>query len=153
MKRKTALSLRLLVDELKILRQIANKLVLGRRQISEVHDDIIASFTLRSRRLVANESIADHLAEAAAPDDKIERLLLIEENIIGVENKRQLAFFAMPITHLGAAFESYFIGRKHAASYHECKRLAELQARVRRSWDSRTRKRRGHLGNTRQDRL
>lgn len=119
-----------LVSELKILRRIANKLVLGEgRYLS--HDDIIASFTLRSRRLVANESIADHLAEAAGPDDKLERLLLIEENIIGVENKRQLACFAMPIL-TSAAFETFFIAGK-TPPLARLKRLAELQTRVRRS--------------------
>ena len=44
-----------LVLELKILRRIANKLVLGEGKYLS-HDEIIASFTLRSRRLVAHES-------------------------------------------------------------------------------------------------
>ena len=119
-----------LVDELKALRRIANKLVLGEGKYLS-HEDIIATFTLRSRRLVANESVAEHLAEAAAPDEKIERLLLIEENIIGVENKRQLACFAMPIL-TSAAFETFFIAGK-TPPLARLKRLAELQARVRRS--------------------
>jgi hypothetical protein len=119
-----------LVAELKILRRIANKLVLGEGKYLS-HDDIIATFTLRSRRLVANESIADHLAEAAGPDDKIERLLLIEENIIGVENKRQLACFAAPIL-TSATFESHFVAGK-TPPLARLKRLAELQTRVRRS--------------------
>jgi hypothetical protein len=118
-----------LVLELKILRRIANKLVLGEGKYLS-HDEIIASFTLRSRRLVAHESIADHLAEAAGPDDKIERLLLIEENIVGVENKRQLASFIMPIL-TSAAFESFFIAAK-TPPLARLRRLAELQARVRR---------------------
>jgi hypothetical protein len=119
-----------LVDELKILRRIANKLVLGVGKYLS-HEDIIATFTLRSRRLVANESVGEHLAEAARPDEKIERLLLIEENIIGVENKRQLAFFAIPIL-TSAGFETFFMAGK-APPLARLQRLAELQARVRRS--------------------
>ena len=119
-----------LVSELKILRSIANKLVLGEGKYLS-HEDIIATFTLRSRRLVANESVAEHLAEAAAPDDKLERLLLIEENIVGVENKRQLACFAMPIL-TSASFESHFIAAK-TPPLARLRRLAELQARTRRS--------------------
>jgi hypothetical protein len=119
-----------LVSELKILRSIANKLVLGEGKYLS-HEDIIATFTLRSRRLVANESVAEHLAEAAGPDNKLERLLLIEENIVGVENKRQLACFAMPIL-TSASFESHFIAAK-TPPLARLRRLAELQARTRRS--------------------
>ncbi|MGD0144020.1 MAG: hypothetical protein ABSC92_12740, partial [Rhizomicrobium sp.] len=119
-----------LVDELKVLRRIANKLVLGEGKYLS-HEDIIATFTLRSRRLVANESIVEHLAETGAPDEKLERLLLIEENIVGVENKRQLAFFAMPIL-TSASFETHFVAGK-TPPIARLRRLAELQARVRRS--------------------
>ena len=101
-----------LSDELKILRKIANRLVLGQGKYLS-HDNIIAAFTLRSRRIVGAESIAEHLAEAQALDDKIERLLLIEENIIGAENKRQLAAFMLPII-TGAGFESQFLSTKVA---------------------------------------
>jgi hypothetical protein len=118
------------VSELKILRSIANKLVLGEGKYLS-HEDIIATFTLRSRRLVANESVAEHLAEAAGPDNKLERLLLIEENIVGVENKRQLACFAMPIL-TSASFESHFIAAK-TPPLARLRRLAELQTRTQRS--------------------
>ena len=56
---------------------------------------------------------------------------MIEENIIGVENKRQLAFFAMPIL-TSAAFETFFIAG-NTPPLARLKRLAGLQARVRRS--------------------
>ncbi len=119
-----------LVEELKVLRLIANKLVMGIGKYLS-HEDLIAAFTLRSRRLVSNESVSEQLAEANSPDEKLERLLLIEENIIGAENKRQLAFFAMPIV-TSAPFETHFIAAKQPALA-RLMRLAELQARVRRS--------------------
>ena len=119
-----------LVEELKTLRRIANKLVLGQGKYMS-HEDLIAAFTLRSRRLVTHESIGEHLAEAAQPDAKLERLLLVEENIIGAENKRQLAMFITPILN-SPSFESHFLFAK-TPLLQRLQRLAELQARVRRS--------------------
>jgi hypothetical protein len=116
-----------LVDELKTLRKIANKLVLGQGKYLS-NEDLIAAFTLRSKRLVANEAIAEHLQEAAQPDAKIERLLLIEENIIGVENKRQLAAFFAPII-TSSSFEAQFLFAKTPVLT-RLQRLTELQART-----------------------
>jgi hypothetical protein len=119
-----------LVDELKTLRRIANKLVLGQgRYLS--HEDLIAAFTLRSKRLVTNEAIGEHLREAQTPDGKIERLLLVEENIIGAENKRELAAFITPII-ASSAFEQAFLFAKTPVMP-RLQRLAELQGRVRRA--------------------
>ena len=119
-----------LKEELKLLRRIANKLVLGQGKYLS-HEDIIAAFTLRSRRLVAHESVGEHLAEAATPDEKLERVLLIEENIVGAENKRQLAGFALPII-TSASFETHFLTSKSPPLV-RLKRLAELQLHIRRS--------------------
>ncbi|HUJ03021.1 MAG TPA: hypothetical protein VLW75_05245 [Rhizomicrobium sp.] len=119
-----------LVEELRTLRRIANKLVAGQGKYLS-HEDLIAAFTLRSRRLVTHESIGQHLAEADTPDAKLERLLLVEENIIGAENKRQLATFMTPILH-SPSFETQFLFAK-TPLLQRLKRLAELQVRVRRS--------------------
>jgi hypothetical protein len=119
-----------LVDELKTLRRIANKLVLGQGKYLS-HEDLIAAFTLRSKRLVTHESVSAHLAEVAGPDEKLERLFLIEENIIGAENKRQLAAFAAPLL-ASSAFEQQFLFAKTPV-LERLQRLAALQARVLRS--------------------
>jgi len=119
-----------LVDELKTLRAIANKLVLGQGKYLS-HEDLIAAFTLRSRRVVTHEAIGEHLQEAQTPDAKIERLLLVEENIIGAENKRQLASFITPII-TSSVFEQHFLFAKTPVLA-RLQKLAELQARVRRS--------------------
>jgi hypothetical protein len=119
-----------LVDELKTLRAIANKLVLGQGKYLS-HEDLIAAFTLRSRRLVTHEAIGEHLKEAGTADAKIERLLLVEENIIGAENKRQLASFILPII-TSPSFEQQFLFTK-TPILARLQKLAELQARVRRS--------------------
>lgn len=119
-----------LVDELTLLRRIANRLVLGDRSYMS-HENLIAAFTLRSRRLVATDSITEFLAELPAPDAKIERLLQIEENIIGAENKRQLGTHVQQILS-STAFEAYFVTTQ-VPVMQRLRRLAELQARVRRS--------------------
>ena len=119
-----------LVDELKTLRRIANKLVLGQGKYLS-HEDLIAAFTLRSKRLVTHESVSAHLAEVAGPDEKLERLFLIEENIVGAENKRQLAHFAMPLL-ASSAFEQHFLFAK-APVLERLRTLTALQSRVLRS--------------------
>ena len=71
-----------LVEELKALRRLANRVVMGVGKYLS-HEDLIAAFTLRSKRLVTQEALGAYIDEAA-PDEKIERLLFVEENIIGV---------------------------------------------------------------------
>ncbi len=94
------------------------------------HEDLIAAFTLRSKRLVAQEALGEYIAEAA-PDEKIERLLFVEDNIIGAENKRQLSSYVAPVLN-SAAFENYFQNPK-VPLLQRLQRLAQLQARMRRS--------------------
>ncbi|HVW73579.1 MAG TPA: hypothetical protein VHC39_08065 [Rhizomicrobium sp.] len=118
-----------MVDELKTLRSIANRIVMGVGKYLS-HEDLIAAFTLRSKRLVAQEALGEYIGEAA-PDEKIERILFVEDNIIGAENKRQLSTYVMPILN-SAAFENHFQNPK-VPLLQRLQRLAQLQARVRRS--------------------
>ena len=117
-----------LFEEFKTLRQIANRVVLGVGKYLS-HEDLITAFTLRSRRLITHETLGEHLADAATPDEKLERLLFVEENIIGIENKRQLATFVTPII-TSPAFENYFHSPKIPVIV-RLQRLAALHARVR----------------------
>jgi hypothetical protein len=118
-----------MVDELKTLRSIANRIVMGVGKYLS-HEDLVAAFTLRSKRMVTQEALGSHIAEAA-PDDKIERILFVEDNIIGTENKRQLSSFIMPVLN-SANFENFFHNPK-VPLIQRLQRLAQLQARVRRS--------------------
>jgi hypothetical protein len=118
-----------MVHELKALRSIANRLVMGVGKYLS-HEDLVAAFTLRSKRLVTQEALGGHIAEAA-PDDKLDRILFVEDNIIGVENKRQLASFVLPVL-TSAAFENHFQNPK-LPLLQRLQRLAQLQSRVRRS--------------------
>ena len=118
-----------MVDELKTLRSIANRIVMGVGKYLS-HEDLVAAFTLRSKRLVTQETMGQYIAEAA-PDEKIERILFVEDNIIGTENKRQLSSYIMPILN-SAPFENQFQNPK-VPLLQRLQRLAQLQARVRRS--------------------
>lgn len=118
-----------IVDELKTLRSMANRIVMGVGKYLS-HEDLIAAFTLRSKRLVTQEVLAPYIAEAGQ-DEKIERLLFVEDNIIGSENKRQLSNYVMPIL-TAAPFDAHFQNPK-IPLMQRLQRLAQLQARVRRS--------------------
>ena len=118
-----------LVEELTALRRLANRVVYGVGKFLS-HEDLIAAFTLRSKRLVTQETLSSYIHDCA-PDEKIERLLFVEENIIGIENKRQLASFITPVLN-SASFESFFQNPK-IPLLQRLQRLTQLQGRVRRA--------------------
>ena len=118
-----------LVEELKSLRSLANKVVMGVGKYLS-HEDLVAAFTLRSKRLVTQETLFAHI-DGATPDEKVERLLFVEENVIGSENKRQLATFVLPVVN-SAPFENFFANGK-TPILGRLQRLAFLQTKVRRS--------------------
>jgi len=118
-----------LVEELKALRALANKVVMGVGKYLS-HEDLVAAFTLRSKRLVNREILSAHI-EGVPPDEKVERLLFVEENVIGAENKRQLASFVQPVVN-SASFENFFNNPKNPILT-RLQRLALLQTKVRRS--------------------
>lgn len=119
-----------LLEEIAILKRIANKLVLGQGKYLS-NEDLIAAFTLRSKRLVAHESLARFLDTIAGPDERLEKLLLIEESIIGVKNKRELASVMLTVVSSQAFGTHFQSGTVPVLT--QLKRLAELQARVLRS--------------------
>jgi hypothetical protein len=109
---------------------VANSMVLGDpRYLS--HENLVAAFTLRSRRLVSNEAIGEYLATSQAPDDQVEGLLTIEDNIVGADNKKQLGLVLRKILS-SPDFSDYFVTNSTPAMA-RLRRLAELQARARRS--------------------
>jgi hypothetical protein len=110
-----------LEDEFKTLRQIANLMVTGVGKYLG-HEDLVHAFVLRSQRLITNECLAPYLS-GETPDVKLERILFVEENIIGAENKRHLEAFVTPII-TGVQFEEYF----QSPALPLVQRLARLEA-------------------------
>lgn len=118
-----------LEDELRSLRQIANLVVTGVGKYLS-HEELVNAFVLRSQRLVTNESLAPYLG-GVTPDVKLDRILFVEENVIGNENKRRLVAFVTPVI-TGSQFEEYFQNSKSPL----VQRLAQLEALRVRVWRS-----------------
>ena len=116
-------------EEFKMLRRLGNQLVRGQGRYLP-HEDLITAFEERSKRLVTHEPLLQFMQGAKASDERLERLLLVEENIIGAENKRTLSTFIIPmITSNG--FENQLC--PGAPTRQRLRRAAELQERVLRS--------------------
>jgi len=116
-------------EELKMLRRLANLLVRGQGKYLS-HEDLIGAFTERSKRLVSHEPLLQFMQTAKTQDEKVERLLMVEENIVGVENKRMLSSFVVPLI-TSANFEAELCAG--APVPQRLRRVAELQERVLRS--------------------
>jgi hypothetical protein len=116
-------------DEFKMLRRLGNQLVRGEGKYLS-HDDLLAAFTERSRRLVAHEPLQQFMQAAKTSAERLERLLTVEENIVGAENKRALSTFIMAIVTPNS-FEDQL--SPTAPVPQRLRRVTELQERVLRS--------------------
>ena len=118
-----------LEDEFKMQRRLGNNLVRSNGKYL-AHQDLIDAFTERSRRLVTHEPLYRFLETAKTPDEKLERLLVVEENIVGAVNRRTLSSFMMPII-TSNNFEDHVL--PGAPLTQRLRRIAEIQERVLRS--------------------
>lgn len=116
-----------LEDEVKLVRKLANLLVMGQGPMLPA-DELAETFNARSKRLVTPETVDEFLQDITLPQERITKLLSLEENIVGVENKRTLAAYV-----LGAVtshqMHSYFLGGKASV----LKRLAiitDMQSKI-----------------------
>jgi hypothetical protein len=119
-----------LENEVRLLRRVANRIVLGINK-HLAHEDLIASFTLRSKRLVALDALSEILNDTCTVDVKIERLLFVEENLIGVENKRRIADILGNLL-LSNTFEGRFLD-PNVPALQRLQRLVALQTSVSRA--------------------
>lgn len=116
-------------DELKMLRKLANNLVRGQGKYLS-NENLIGAFVERSKRLVTHEPLQQYMQDAKSGDIKVDRLMVVEENIIGAENKRVLSTFILPIV-TGNNFAEQL--PPSAPTPQRLKRLADMQTRVLRS--------------------
>jgi hypothetical protein len=79
-------------QEVRMLRELAQKLVMGAGNILPI-DALNAAFQARSSRLLTPENIDDLLKHSRDPGEELDRLIKLEENIVGEENKKKLASF------------------------------------------------------------
>ncbi|WP_421789804.1 hypothetical protein [Hyphobacterium sp.] len=95
------------MEEVKLSRRLAQKLVMA--QGPDLSADALQdAFAKRSARLLTPETIGEFLQTCSDPDQEIDQLLALEENIVGAQNKRKLAGYIRAA--LGAhKAESWFV--------------------------------------------
>lgn len=113
--------------EIRTIRQLAMRVAMGIGK-HLAHEDVHAAFTLRSKRLVTPEAVEELLKDAADPEERIARILFLEENLIGPENKRALGGFLKSVI-LAMPTENHFLSSA-LPPVQRMARLAALQARV-----------------------
>jgi len=115
-----------LADELKAFRTLVDELTPAQGRYLN-GEDLSLAFAERSKRFITQEALVQFIAGAKTPDEKLDRLLTLEENIEGAANKRALTPFAASIisTH---NFEEEFA--EEFPGMQRIRRLADLQRRV-----------------------
>ena len=93
-------------------------------------EELAAAYAVRSKRFVTQEALFQFTAPGKTLDEKLDRLLAVEENVEGTANKRGLTPFAMSFLS-GSTFEEELAA--DAPVPHRLKRVADLQARIMRS--------------------
>lgn len=117
-------------QEMLHLRAITSRLVLGPPRLVP-HEDIVAAITVRSRRLVQADVVGEYLQTAATAVEKAERLLALEENVVGAENKRRIWDTLKPIM-TAQPFEAALLDPR-LSPLDRLAQAAELQKRLMRS--------------------
>lgn len=83
-------------EEVRLMRLLATRMAMGQGKLAS-QDEILDAFNARSRQLVMSEPMERYLAGVHSPDARIEKLYALEENVIGIANKRQLSGFILAI--------------------------------------------------------
>lgn len=114
------------MEEIKLARSLAQRLITASGP--NLHpDSLVDAFTHRSAKFLAPEVVDDILANAKDPEEQIERLFQVEDNIVGEQNKKKLASYIRG--RLGSPqAESHFV-RGEGQPLERLSRLTALQAR------------------------
>jgi len=119
-----------LEEEVKLIRMLATRMAMGQGSLVS-HEEIMDAFIARSKQLVMPSAVERYIEGLKKPEDKIEKIFQLEENVIGVANKRELISFIMGI--LGSPrTDTYFIDSADPAP-NRLSTLAQLHKRARRS--------------------
>lgn len=115
--------------ELKAFRRLVDELkAVQSRYLS--CEGLDAAFAERSKRFITQEALFQFTSALKTPDEKLECLLAVEENIEGAANKRALTPFAASLLGSHNFEEEVAAG---APCAQRLKRVADLQGRVQRS--------------------
>lgn len=113
-------------EELMAFRHIVDKLTATKSAFLNP-DDLSAAFVERSKQFVTQEALSQFIVPGMSPDEKLECLLTIGENIEGAAHKRGLAPFALAFLNGQKLEESFAAG---APGIVRIKCAADLQKRV-----------------------
>ena len=113
--------------EVELTRLLAKRMVLCQGPLASI-EDIVDAFEKRCNRLTNPEVAEEYMSEAVTPDERIDLLLDLEDNIIGGGNKAKLVSFIAPIL-TGPKMEPLFLDAEQPI-LRRLSRLASLQARV-----------------------
>lgn len=80
------------LDEIRLARTLAQRLIAASGEHLNP-DALVEAFTVRSARLLSPETMEEALKDAANPAEQIERLLAMEDNLVGEQNKVKLASY------------------------------------------------------------
>ncbi|WP_203290816.1 hypothetical protein [Maricaulis parjimensis] len=94
-------------DEVRLARDLAARLVIVADSLLPA-DALIKAFTARSARLLQTDTIDEYLRHARDPNEEIERLLALEENLVGETNKGKLASYVRGVIG-NARAESHYV--------------------------------------------
>ncbi|MGF1456595.1 MAG: hypothetical protein ACFB6R_14605 [Alphaproteobacteria bacterium] len=84
-----------LETEVETVRGLAGRMVVGQGKFLTI-DDITEAFATRSRRLLASDIIEPYLEALPDQPTRIRKLLALEPNLVGQDNKRSLASILLP---------------------------------------------------------
>lgn len=114
-------------QEVRLARELAQKLVMSAGPDLPL-DALNSAFQARSARLLQPENIDELLRHSRDPDEEIDRLMMLEENLVGEENKRKLAGFVRSV--LGQHQTESWYMRGDAKPLERLSALAGHQRRV-----------------------
>jgi hypothetical protein len=114
-------------EEVRLARDLASRLVIVADNLLPA-DALIKAFSARSSRLLQPEVIDELLRHARDTNEEIERLLSLEENLVGETNKSKLAGYVRTIVGSSQA-ESHFV-RGDGKPLERLAALTALQSKV-----------------------
>ena len=117
-------------EEVRLARELAQKLVTCAGQDLPL-EQMSKAFTARSARLLQPETIDELLRFSNDANEEIERLLGLEENIVGEANKRKLAGYVR--TALGSNKTDQYFVRGEGRPLERMSLMPSLQTRILRS--------------------
>jgi hypothetical protein len=116
-----------LEDEVRTARMLATRMVMGQGSLVG-SEEIMEAFTARCKQFVRTEIIEQYIDQAATPEERLNKLFDLEENIVGAASKREIVSHVM--STLSAHQTDVFFVDGSDPVITRLSSLSKLQARV-----------------------